>query len=231
MHFEILVEDLSGKKLLEAVVPRILGPTHTCRVISYKGLGRIPPDMGREADPCRRILLARLPQLLAGYGRAFASYHRNSPAAVIVVCDLDDKCLKAFRQELLRIRSTCYPQPTTRFCVAIEEGEAWLLGDLPAVKAAYPRAKDAVLNTYQPDSICGTWEKLADAVFPGGARQLAAQGWQTVGAEKSRWAEAIAPRMDVESNASPSFRYFRAKLRELAGMPGPPAGGPDAGTG
>jgi hypothetical protein len=40
-----------------------------------------------------------------------------------------------------------------------------------------------------------------------------------IGAEKSKWAEEISPLMTVEDNESPSFRYFREKLRELAGLP------------
>ncbi len=42
MHFEILVEDLSGKKALDILVPKILGNTHSFVVHSYKGIGRIP---------------------------------------------------------------------------------------------------------------------------------------------------------------------------------------------
>ena len=139
-------------------------------------------------------------------------------AAVILVCDLDDKCLKAFRQNLLGILNTCSPKPETRFCLAIEEGEAWFLGDLSAVRLAYPKAKNNVLLSYVNDSICGTWERLAEAVYPGGSHSLSKKGWQAVGIEKSKWAETITPRMDVTSNNSPSFRYFRDKLQELAGV-------------
>ena len=127
--------------------------------------------------------------------------------------------MKAFRQELFNILNACNPQPETRFCISIEEGEAWFLGDIPAVKSAYPKAKDAVLNTYVNDSICGTWERLADAVYSGGSSALSAKGWQAVGAEKSQWAERITPHMDVTNNASPSFAYFRQKLLDLAGAP------------
>ena len=135
---------------------------------------------------------------------------------MFVVCDLDDKCLKTFRQELYAVLNACNPRPETRFCIAVEEGEAWLLGDTPAVKTAYPRAKDWVLNTYVNDSICGTWEYLADAVYTGGSAALSAKGWQVVGAEKSQWAEKITPHMDVENNASPSFIYLQKKLLALA---------------
>lgn len=217
MHFEILIEDQSGKKALDILVPKIIGGDHTFNVHPYKGIGRIPKNLTANGDANKRILLDQLPRLLRGYGNTFANYPADYPAAVILVCDLDDKCLKAFRQELFNILNTCSPRPETRFCIAIEECEAWFLGDISAVKAAYPKAKDAVLNAYVNDSICGTWERLADAVHNGGSAALIAKGWQAVGTEKSQWAEKISPRMDVANNASPSFVYFREKLLELAG--------------
>ena len=194
MHFEILVEDQSGKKALDILVPKIIGDAHTFIVHSYKGIGRIPKNMRDAKDASKRILLDNLPKLLKGYGKTHAG-RPNFQEAVILVCDLDDKCLKAFRDELYGILNACNPKPETRFCIAIEEGEAWFLGDLNAVKTAYPKAKDAVLNSYVNDSICGTWEKLADAVYQGVSAALSAKGWQAVGAEKSKWAEEITPHM------------------------------------
>jgi hypothetical protein len=216
MHFEILVEDQSGKKALDILVPRILGGDHTFHVHPYKGIGRIPKDLRGTSDPSRRILLDQLPRILRGYGKTFAQYRENYSAVVIVVADLDDRCLKVFRRELFEVLQHCHPQPATRFCIAIEEGEAWFLGDLSAVKSAYPNAKDNVLKSYENDSICGTWEKLADAVYSGGSSKLSAQGWQSVGRAKTEWAERITPLMSLDSNRSPSFCYFRGKLRELA---------------
>jgi len=216
MHFEILVEDQSGKAALDILVPRIIGVNHTFRVHPYRGIGRIPRGLRDLADPKKRILLQQLRRLLRGYGKAFAGYPNDYRAAVVLVCDLDDRCLKAFRQELIGILRQCNPQPETRFCFAIEEGEAWFLGDLAAVRRAYPNAKQAVLNSYRTDSICGTWETLADAIYQGGSQKLAAKGWQAIGAEKSKWAQAIGPRMDVNNNNSPSFCYFREKLLLLA---------------
>lgn len=212
MHFEILVEDQSGKVALDILVSKIIGDNHTCDVKSYKGVGRIPVKMNSSVDASKRILLANLPRLLAGYGKSWQGY----PAVVIVVCDLDGKCLKSFRNELIGLLNTCNPRPETRFCIAIEEGESWFLGDIPAIKKAYPKAKDAVLNAYVSDSIFGTWEKLADAVYKGGYQSLAGQGWQAVGLEKSLWAENITPHMDLDNNTSPSFNYFLGKLQELA---------------
>ena len=213
MHFEILVEDASGKTALDVLVPKIIGEKHTFKVYSYKGIGgKIPRDIHKKADPAKRILLDNLPRLLQGYGK------KHDPhLTVVVVCDLDTRCLKQFRQELDRVLRQCAPRPGARFCIAVEEMEAWFLGNNEAVLKAYPKAKTAVLKTYRNDDICGTWERLADAVYPDGAKALKKKGWQAVGAEKSKWASAIAPHMDISGNRSPSFAYFCEKLRELAG--------------
>ncbi|MCI5158882.1 MAG: hypothetical protein D3906_10680, partial [Candidatus Electrothrix sp. AUS1_2] len=134
MHFEILVEDQSGKKTLDILLPKLIDTEHTFKVYSYKGIGRIPKNLGGNTDAGKRILLDRLPQLLRGYGKTFAHYPKDYSAAVILICDLDDKCLKTFREELSAILDACDPRPETRFCLAIEEGEAWFLGDIPALK-------------------------------------------------------------------------------------------------
>ncbi|MFH1158473.1 MAG: hypothetical protein V1721_06280 [Pseudomonadota bacterium] len=215
MHFEILAEALSGKKALDILVPKIVGTEHTFRIISYKGIGRIPKDLRGKSDPNKRILLQRLPKQLQGYGDAFSKYPPECPVAVILVCDLDDKCKRAFKNELLGILDACNPKPETRFCFAIEESEAWFLGDISAIKRAYSRAKTTILDSYIPDSICGTWEVLANALYSGGAKKLREGGYRKVGTEKSQWAEKITPHMDVNNNTSPSFCYFREKLSEL----------------
>lgn len=216
MHFEILVEDQSGKKALEILVPKIINNDHTFKIHAYKGIGRIPKNLSGNIHANKRILLDRLPNLLKGYGKTFFDYPKDCPAAVILICDLDHKCLVEFKKELDSILNSCNPKPETRFCIAVEEFEAWYLGDIPALKKAYPKAKDAVLDSYQNDSICGTWEKLADAIFPGGSHALVKKGWQVIGTEKSNWAQKIAPYMNIYANNSSSFCYFRDKTRELA---------------
>lgn len=215
MHFDVLVEDQSGKKALDILLPKIIGDAHSFIVTAYKGLGKIPKDMKDSRDAGKRILLDNLPKLLKGYGRTYSDY-KNYQSAVIVVCDLDDKCLKEFLAELKNILNSCNPKPETRFCIAIEEMEAWLLGDIDAIRTAFPQAKLTILQSYVNDSICGTWEKLADAIYKGGVAKLSDKDWQTVGKEKSNWAEAITPHMKITNNQSPSFIYFCRKMRELA---------------
>jgi hypothetical protein len=216
MHFEILVEDISGKTALEILIPKIISTEDTFNIHSYKGIGhKVPKDLKSTSDAKKRILLDRLPKIVQGWGKTLSD--PDYSFVLIVICDLDNRCLSTFRRELLDLVDKCNPKPKTQFCIAIEEGEAWYLGDLAAVKAAYPRAKEAVLNSYTNDSICGTWEKLADAVYSGGSKKLSKLPWQ-VGEEKSNWANNIAPHMDVDNNLSPSFCYFRDKLRDLTGQ-------------
>jgi hypothetical protein len=190
---------------------------HTFQVHPYKGIGRIPRNLAKSGDASKRILLDQLPQLLRGYGAAFAKYPADYKAAVIVVCDLDDKDLTAFCADLNSILNASSPKPNACFCLAIEEGEAWLLGDLPAVIKAYPSARKKVLQEYVNDSICGTSEKLADAVYPGGAKILPEKGWQVIGAEKSEWATNITLHMTFAVNHSPSFCQFRDRVQALLG--------------
>jgi hypothetical protein len=216
MHLEVLVEDQSGAIVIEALLQKIIGsiePAHTYRIHLYKGIGRIPKDLRGQTDPQKRILLDRLPQLLQGYGR---SLQRND--AVLVVVDLDRRDCLQFKREMVSILERCHPSPKTLFRIAIEEIEAWLLGDQVALKMAYPRAKQSVLNTYSQDSICGTWEKMADVVYPGGSVKLKPLGYPLIGQVKCDWARNISQYLDVNSNNSKSFQVFCTGVQQLSGV-------------
>ncbi|WP_156776974.1 hypothetical protein [Nitrococcus mobilis] len=213
MHIEILVEDSSGEKLLEAVLPKILGDRgdpHTWRTHAYKGIGRIPRNLRGKADPGKRILLDQLPRLLQGYGRT------PGIDAVVVVLDSDCRDCTLFLAELKALAAGCNPLPNTLFRLAIEEVEAWYLGDRQALEQAYPNAKRDVLNRYVQDSVCNTWELLADAVYSGGSAAVKKAGWPLPGQIKHEWAQEIGPLLDPERNVSPSFTKLRDGLRCLA---------------
>jgi hypothetical protein len=213
VHLELLVEDASGKALLEILVPKILGEQnapHTWRIISYKGVGRLPRNLRPGTDPSRRILLDQLPRILAGYGKC------PGIDAVVVVIDADRQNCAALLAELQAMLSTLNPAPNTLFRLAIEEIEAWYFGDQSAVQAAYPLARKAVFAEYQQDGVCGTWEKLADALYAGGAQAVRNAGWPLPGELKHEWARRIGRCMDVSRNQSPSFGKFRSGLLRLA---------------
>ena len=216
MHFEFLIEDISGKKILEILIPKIIDNSiHSFRVISYKGIGAIPKNLKTSKDASKKALLNQLPRLLAGYGQTYQ--YNQSENVVIVVCDLDDKDKESFLLELNDVLKSCNPAPQASFCLAIEEIEAWLLGDFAAIKKAYPKAKDSVLANYKNDSICGTWEVMADAIVTGGAKKLKQLGFHETGLQKTNWAINISPHMDVNKNKSPSFNKFKKILEGYCG--------------
>lgn len=212
MHLEFLVEDSSGARLLAGLVPKILGPLgepHSWRIHPYKGIGRIPKNLGRQGDAAKRVLLQQLPRLLQGYGKT------PGIDALVVVVDSDRNDCSALLQEMRALLASCDPAPRTLFRLAIEEIEAWYLGDRQALLGAYPRAKMEVLNRYVQDAVCGTWELLADAVHPGGSGAVKRIGWPLPGQLKHEWADKIGPLLDPERNSSPSFGKLRDGLRRL----------------
>ena len=218
MHIEFLIEDVSGKRMLELLVPKILPGTCTYKIHAYKGIGgKIPTEFKNDPKTARhRILLENLPRLLSGYGRTFHDYGKDYRAAVVVVCDLDRRDKNTFESELNDLLRKCDYEPDTKFCLAIEEGEAWYLGDQSAVLKVYPACKKQEIRRYKQDSICGTWEKLANAIYPGGSSALLSQGRQAIGKAKFDWAEKITPHMDVNQNKSPSFCKFRDTVKGLS---------------
>lgn len=212
MHIEVLVEDSSGAALMGYLMPKLLGEavdSHTWRIHNYKGIGRIPKKMVAHTDVAKKTLLDNLPRLLEGYGQT-PGYD-----AVLVLVDTDDRDVAAFLRELKRVLAQCPHAPQTVFGLATEEIEAWYFGDKVALLEAYPRADKKVLNRYQQDAVCGTWEMLADALVKGGAAALKKQGFHKAGEFKHECAHRIGPLMDVMRNQSPSFGHTRQGVADL----------------
>lgn len=215
MHLDIFVEDHSGKEALEILVPKIINKKHTFTIRCYGGLGQIPKKQKNPDKTKSSMLLNDLPRLVRGFGKTYAGLSKYYSAAIVIVCDLDSRCKKEFRLQIQELINNCSPRPRTQLCIAIEEGEAWLLGDKWAVLRAYPNTDKHKLNRYENDSICNTWEYLADCVYEGGSIKLCKLPYQIIGRVKTEWAKRISQNMDVDNNISPSFCYFRDRLREL----------------
>ena len=216
MFVHFLIEDASGKKMLEVLLRKML-PEETgvaYKIHAYKGVGHIPIKGSVSVETVRaRALLDNLPRIIRGLGTV--AVKSGFEMAVVVVCDLDDNNKEAFLAQLQGLLKQIASPPPTFFCLATEEGEAWLLGDVPAIIAAYPHCRREVLRQYKNDSICGTWELLADAVEAGGVAALRKGGYQMIGSAKCRWAETITPHMDVVSNKSSSFKHFVRTVEKI----------------
>lgn len=219
MHFEILVEgqvELTALSILMKDIVGEYGNPHTWKIHKHRGIGRIPDDPSVDPNKHDQTLLHNLPARLRAYGR-----EDRSDFVVVVLVDLDDRsdCI-TFKNDLASLLSYCDAEPRTLFRIAIEELEAWFLGDQAAIRSAYPRAKQAVLESYEQDSQCGTWEKLADVVHPGGSSALRKHGKRSVRIleQKWVWAKEICPAMNVDDNQSPSFQQFRDGLRRMTAI-------------
>lgn len=209
MHLEFLVEGQSDLTTLSILMKSILGSyqePHTWKIHKHRGIGNIPEDPASFPDRINQTLLHNLPAKLRAYGK-----EKREDLLIVVLVDLDDRPDSlAFEEQLISLLEYCDERPNVLFRIAIEEVEAWFLGDHEAIRRAYPDALLDKLGDYVQDAQCGTWEKLADVVYSGGINALVKHGKRSpfILEQKRKWAVAITPHMELERNMSPSFRSF-----------------------
>ena len=207
MYFHFLVEDMSGATLIEILMNKIRNSRDDIQFHchSFKGIGGLT-----RKNTIKETKTGKLLNDLATYLRGFNKSLQGIEAAIFIVVDNDTRDTEAFRNELKSVAEQNRITIDHVFCIAIEEMEAWLLGDAEAVKQAYPSAKLQIVQSYEQDSICGTWELLADAIYPGGLKRFRKDCPTFVekGKYKNEWAQQIGQYMQIQKNKSPSFQYF-----------------------
>ena len=198
-HLEVLVEEFSMEVALRAWIPRIV-PGIGFDVHAFQG----KPD-----------LLKKLNSRLAGYRRWLPD-----SMGVVVIVDRDQQDCIALKQTLERAARDCGLRTNAsaagrRFQVlnriAVEELEAWFLGDVNAICSAYPGVPTSLANRAglrDPDAVRGGTAEALERV-------LKQSGHATGGMSKTSAARRIAPEMDVENNRSNSFCQFRDGLRRF----------------
>ena len=212
MYFYYLIEDQSGKRLIDELMKKVKFEypdiEYACK--AFHGIGGFT-----KKNTVKETKTGKLLNDLSTYLRGFNKSLKDADAAVVVVLDNDDRDTAAFKAELKNIIKNNSITVDHIFALAVEEIEAWLLGDAAAVLNAYPKAKKSVLTDYVQDSICGTWEVLANAVYPGGLSKMNKDcpTYREKGKIKSDWAEKIGAFMDIDNNKSPSFNCFIKELK------------------
>lgn len=218
MHFQCLIEDLSGRILVEHVMDKLKkeGYEFTVDSKAFQGIGGFK-STGKAKEIKTNKLLNDLLIFLKGFDKYFLGYD----ACIVVVLDNDERDIEEFQEQLNRQAVYAMISVDHVFCVAIEEMEAWLLGDREALFQAYPKARESKYKEYRQDSICGTWECLADVVYKGGLKKFKKDcpTYREIGKCKAEWARAIGQYMNLDANASPSFNRFVSELRSRL-MPG-----------
>ena len=213
MYFQFLIEDKSSEALVETVMSKIENGRddiqHNCK--SFKGIGGFT-----KKNTVKETKTGKLLNDLATYLRGFDKSLPHTDAAVIVVLDNDTRDTAKFQTELEQVANQNMITIDHVFCIAVEEMEAWLLGDENAVLKAYPDARLQVIHSYVQDSICGTWEKLADAVYKGGLVKFKKDcpTYQEKGKYKSEWSWNIGKYMEFSANKSPSFQKFISEINK-----------------
>ena len=199
MTIHVLVEGPSERAFLEPWSRRLL-KGYPVKVHPHQGKGALPANLGAPPDPKRRGLLDQLPAKLRGFANAMTSANDG----VVIMVDADDDDVATLERSIVEAARTVAPQLGVIVQVAVEETEAFYLGDLKALARAFQDADLELANAYEPDSICGTWELFGRIIGDGGGNKVA-------------WAETMGPLVTTVSGRSRS-PSFRSLLRGLLGL-------------
>ncbi len=201
MRIEFLLEEESAEAALRILVPKLLPAHYVSRFRVFEGC---------------TDLLKQLTGLLKGYHKRITQPGQQD-LRIVVLLDADGvatRRLTELEASAVAAGLLTYAQATTGqvFYVvntlAVQELEAWYLGDRDAIQMAYPRVRPQHFGGLptNPDTIPDAWETLLRVLQQADPR--ATKG-------KVRWAEAIAPHLDLPANKSPSFQHFRQSLALL----------------
>jgi hypothetical protein len=219
MYIQFLVEGESDEILINNVMKKYKEErpeiTITHNIKSYKGLGGF--KKGRNSALIKsEHLLNNLKKSINAYNNGLR-YMPNS--AVFIIVDNDKRNMNNFQKQLEEIVSDNKNTLDKVFCIAVEESEAWLLGDILAIQNAYPKNKDRIATKhqqYKQDDILepGTWEFLFDMLNPqkGRKNKFTYPVFPESGIYKCEWAEKIGNCLNIRNNKSNSFNYFLSEL-------------------
>lgn len=192
MHFEVLLEEESTRAAMDNLLPKMIRDEDSFNIHPFNG---------------KKDLLGKLPGRLRAYKKWIPRDYR-----IVVLIDRDrDDCMVLKRQmETIAIEaglSTKSSSPNDDTFqvlnrIAIEELEAWFLGDVEALAAAYPGVPltlGAKERYRDPDAVVNAWEALErvlqQAGYPGPLQKI-------------KSASEISKGMVPDRNRSASFQSF-----------------------
>jgi hypothetical protein len=200
MQIDVLLEEPSAEEALRIILPKILAGKAKFKLINMRNKSR---------------LIGELPKRLLGYKKRLEN---GEDLKIVVLVDRDKDDCENLKARLERIAhdaelfTRTSPDQNGRFQVitriAIEELEAWFIGDTEALKGAFSglRGKAFPQSFSNPDN-SGTWEHLH--------RFLKRNGIYKSNYPKIEAARKIAPHMDLSRNKSRNFRHFCRGIEAL----------------
>lgn len=204
MQIDVLLEEPSAEEALRTILPKILAGRATFRLINMRNKSR---------------LLGELPARLRGYKNRLDD-GEDLRIVVLVDRDLDD-CLNL---KLMLEKAALDAGLFTRSCpdqhgcfqvlnrIAIEELEAWFIGDTEALKGAFSCLRgEAFPKSFNNPDKSGTWEHLY--------KFLRSKGIYKSSYPKIESAGKIARHMDPSRNKSLSFRHFCNGIDAMVSIP------------
>lgn len=193
----VFVEEYSMEAALEHLLPKLLGDIEF-QIIRFQ---------------CKDDLLKNAPARLKGYAawlpenwRILVLVDRDDDDCLVLKAEMENMAAAAGLLTKTAVRHGQCFQVVNR--IAIEELEAWFIGDWLAVQTAYPRVPATLpqkAGFRDPDAIAGgTWEALE--------RVLKKAGYFGAGLRKVELARAVAPQMELSRNQSRSFQAFASAV-------------------
>ncbi len=208
-YIEVLCEGSSDVPALVEVLERrfnLIEGEHF-RIHPHRGKGKLPDKahLLKKPNVADNSLLRQLPIKLKNMGQQSQG---EFEVAVIVVVDADDDDCAALKRRLIEVYEALPTKPThCLFRIAVEETESWFIADPKAIKRAYPHANVTTLEKMEMDVVCGAWEALA--------RSLGLDPAECGGGEKTAWATAISPHLNLKTPASPSLSTLVSGIAQL----------------
>ncbi len=199
MTLHVFLEEPSAEYALRSLLPRMVGCEHEFFVFNGK-----------------QDLLRRLPDRLRGY----AGWAASTGVRIVVLLDRDDDDCAELKSRMEKAATAAGLATGTTGIVlnriVVQELESWLLGDVSALRRAYPRLPDglaAQARFRDPENVPGgCWEAVE--------HMLQRHGYHVAGLRKGQLAKDVAQHMDVENNRAVSFTAFRDGVRRLVGPSG-----------
>jgi hypothetical protein len=196
MTLHVFLEEPSAEYVLRSLLPRMVGREHEFFV--FRG---------------KQDLMRRLPDRLRGY----AGWAVSAGVRIVVLVDRDDDDCTELKGRMEKAATTAGfttgVAGTVLNRIVVTELESWLLGDVPALRQAYPRLPEglaAQARFRDPEDVRGgCWEAVE--------LMLKQHGYHLAGLRKGQLAKDVAQHMDVENNRAASFAAFRDGVRRLVG--------------